>query len=655
MKILNRTVPAGLAVIMIMSAAMPVSAEKSSQKEEVIYIMTDAEGSVNGVYAVNIFGSGDITDYGKYDSVKMLNTSDKIITNEDKITFSTTAEKAYMQGTLTDTEIPWTVSIRYFIDGKELTAEEIAGKSGSLEIKFDVSRNEKCSGSFYENYALQAAFTLDTDICSNIKAEGATTANVGSDKQISYTILPNKGINASITADVKNFEMAAVSINGVKMNLDIDVDSSELTGKVTELNDGIEKIDDGAKAVSDGSSQLKDGGSSLKNGSAQLTDGAKSLDSGIAKLSSGIFSMQSGLNQLNAQSANLTNGSAQVKSALVQIQSALNSVSADTENLKKMTAASGEIKTAVSNLKSGAEQLKGSLGYTQYKAAMSENGLDIDALSAGNNQAIGALNAQIDQLNETISQLENIPGYEEQVYQLQEQVSQLSEIVRLLTGNNAAIAGTEQYLNALSEGADDLCAGLEQLETSYAEFDRSIGIFADSLSSMLVNVSALSDGVNMLSEKYDTLDGGIIDYTSGVDKIVQGYSQLTEGVSDLAAGSKSLVDGSENLDGGISDLYDGIIEMCDGTDELSDGTGELKDQMSGMDTEIENKIDDVISSMQGSDEETVSFVSENNTNVESVQFVIKTEAIEIPEIETEEIQEEKLNFWQKLLRLFGLY
>ena len=46
------------------------------------------------------------------------------------------------------------------------------------------------------------------------------------------------------------------------------------------------------------------------------------------------------------------------------------------------------------------------------------------------------------------------------------------------------------------------------------------------------------------------------------------------------------------------------------TDELSDGTGELKDQISEMDTEIENKIDDVISSMQGSDEETVSFVSE---------------------------------------------
>ena len=41
-------------------------------------------------------------------------------------------------------------------------------------------------------------------------------ANVGSNKQISYTILPGKGLDAEVTADVKDFEMDAVTINGVK-------------------------------------------------------------------------------------------------------------------------------------------------------------------------------------------------------------------------------------------------------------------------------------------------------------------------------------------------------------------------------------------------------------------------------------------------------
>ncbi|WP_294408961.1 hypothetical protein [uncultured Ruminococcus sp.] len=109
--------------------------------------------------------------------------------------------------------------------------------------------------------------------------------------------------------------------------------------------------------------------------------------------------------------------------------------------------------------------------------------------------------------------------------------------------------------------------------------------------------------------------------------------------------------GSQSVDKGVSDLYDGIVNLCDGTKELSDGTGELKDRTSGMDDEINIKIDDVISEMKGGDGEVTSFVSDKNTDVESVQFVIK-----IPEAEEEEQPaEEELTFWQKLLRLFGLY
>lgn len=653
MKLLNKTISAGLAVLLLLSAAIPASAAETTGKEEVIYIMSDAGGSVNGVYAVNIFGKGDVTDYGDYTDVKLLNTNDTVTVDGDKITFSTDSEKVYCQGTLTNAEIPWNISIRFFLDGKELTPEEIAGKSGSLEIKFKVEKNNKCKTDFYDSFALQAAFTLDTEICTDIKAEGATSANIGSSKQLSYTILPGKGIDASITANVKDFEMPFASINGVKMNLDIEVDDSGITDKVTELNDGIDKIDDGANKLSDGSGELKNGGSSLKSGSSKLSDGAESLDSGVIKLSNGIINLQNGLDELNSQSDNLTSGSSQVKSALLNIQSSLSAVSADTENLRKLTAASGEIQNGITSLKNGAKELKDNLSYAQYKAAMSANGLDIDALSAGNSQAINDLNAQISELNTTLSQIQGIPGYEEQAAQLQSQIYQLSQVVQLLEGNNAALYGTEQYLNGLSEGVSQLYSGLSELEKNYGEFDKSIGTLADTLSIMLVNVSKLSDGIDTLTEQYSKLDSGIGSYTSGVDKITKGYSQLTGGVSDLAAGSKTLVEGSRALDSGVSELYDGISELCDGAGELSDGTGELKGKTSGMNKEIENKIDDMLSSIKGSESETVSFVSEKNKSVRSVQFVIKTDPVEIPEAEEEEEQEEeKVSLWQKLLNLF---
>lgn len=75
-----------------------------------------------------------------------------------------------------------------------------------------------------------------------------------------------------------------------------------------------------------------------------------------------------------------------------------------------------------------------------------------------------------------------------------------------------------------------------------------------------------------------------------------------------------------------------------------------------MNDKISDKIDEMLADITGGDEAIVSFTSDKNTDIKSVQFVIKTEAIEIPEAPEEEpAAEEELNFWQKVLRLFGLY
>lgn len=651
-KVFSKAISCGLVAVMTAGYTIPAYAVEN-QKEEVIYVMSDADGDVNGVYAVNIWNGGNITDYGEYSSVKLLNENESIKTDGDKITFSSDSDKVYCEGVLKNTEIPWNISLQYFIDGKKLTAEETAGKSGKLEIKFKVTQNKNCKPDFFENYALQANFTLDTNICSNISADGATTANVGSKKQLSYTIFAGKGIDTTISADVENFEMDSVSINGIKLNMDIDVDTSELTGKVDELNDGIEKIDDGANQVSDGTSELKDGNKKLKNGSSELFKGAETLNNGIDDLSSGVSQIESGLNTLNSQSSSLTSGSGQVKNALQKIKTALSSVNSDTEKVKQLVSASGQIKSAVSSLKSGADELSKNLGYAQYKTVMLQNGLDMDYLKSANADTAEALNQQILQLSGTLSQIQNIPEYAEQSAQLETQIEQLSGIVKLLTANNGAISGTEQYLDTLSGALQQIDEGLEQLDESYEEFDSAVNVLASSLEGIVTNISALSSAINTLTDEYESLDSGINAYTSGVSDICQGYSSLVSGVSQLADGSKNLLDGADSLDKGLSDMYDGVTELCDGAGELSGGTGELKDKTSGMDKEIEDKIDDVIDSVKGGNNKVISFVSDKNKNVKSVQFVIKTDSIEIPEVpEPVEVTEEKPTFKEKLINLF---
>lgn len=653
----GKFIAALLAAVMTCSLTVPAfAAEAASEKEEVIYINTDAAGHTTSVNAVNIFGGGDIVDFGNYSDVNMLTSTESITQNGDKITFSTDDKKVYYQGTMKNTEIPWDISVRYYLDGKEYRPSEIVGQSGKLEIRLSIAKNEKCRGDFFENYALQVSVTLDTGICENIIASDATMANVGDDKQITYTVLPGKGLDSSITAHVSEFEMDAISVNGIKLNLNVEVDDAGLMDQVSQLMDAAKKLNDGSGELISNSETLKTGSSSLDAGFSSVHSGVADLDNGIAALQEGISSAQAALDTLNDKSCNLINGSAQMKSALEIIQTNLSSVSVSADQLAELTGASSAIKQGISDLYDGAYALSQNLGFAQYKAIMAQNGLDIDALQAGNTQALNDLAALITSLQQTVAQLENVPEYEAQVAQLQSQIASLQSVIQLLSGSNAAIGGTESYLDNLAAGVDSLYQSLGALKTQYELFDEKIGELAGTLSDMLLKLSVLSGKIDQLVTNYAFLDSGISEYTGGVAQLAAGYTQIVDGVSSLASGSKTLLSGSSELKNGAGELYDGIAAYCDGVSELADGTNELYTKSDGMDTQVQEQIDEILASIGGEETETVSFVSGKNTNVNSVQFVMKTAAIEKEEVVTNDMQEEApLNFWQKLLRLFGMY
>ena len=108
-------------------------------------------------------------------------------------------------------------------------------------------------------------------------------------------------------------------------------------------------------------------------------------------------------------------------------------------------------------------------------------------------------------------------------------------------------------------------------------------------------------------------------------------------------------------------FYDGVAAYTNGVDSaasgaatLHNGTETFAEQTSGIDGMVDEQIQNVMGSLTGG-EEIQSFVSEKNTNVDSLQFVIKTAAIEkAEETIVEETPAVKRNFWQKLLHLFGV-
>lgn len=489
--------------------------EENTSKEEVVYINLNSDGSVKEINVVNIFDleeNGKIIDYGSYESLRNMTTTDEIKYENDVVTIDAKAGKLYCEGRLKESAMPWDIAISYYMDGKEYTAEEIAGKSGELEIKMSVRNSNECDSSFFEGYALQITFVLDTNNASDIKADGATIANVGSDKQITYTILPNNERDISISASVSDFEMEGIAINGVRMNMSVEIDDSELQGKIDEAVNAVNDLDKGAGELSDGAGQLY-------SASEQLSAASIQLYSGTAALYNGAVDLKNGLTALTAKNSELTNGAWSAYEALC------------------------------------------SAAQTQLNAVLTAIGFPVVTLTP-------------------------------EIY------------------------------------SDVLSAMLIQItdENLYAQ------------------IAALKSQLDSYGEFY-----------SGLTQYVNGVSQIKDGANELADGMSELYVSIETVKNAIGGLNVAVGTLKDGAGELKEGTAKFAEEISGMETQVSDEISSITASITGSDVETVSFVSEQNVNIEAVQFIIKTDAIEKEEtVKTKEKEEEELSLWQKFLNLFGL-
>lgn len=484
-----------------------------SRKEEVVYGLLNHDGTVSNLYVVNIFDGGDITDYGNYSEVINLTSSENISMAGDRITINTKADKFYYQGDLITKELPWKIEVKYFLDNRVISGEDLGGKSGSLKIQISVKKNDKVNSTFFDNYALQISLSLDSRLCTDIDAGNATVAEAGNKKQLSYTVLPGKGADIILSATVKDFEMDPISINGIRLNLDLNIDIGEFNKQIEELTNAIKELDDGAAGLLAGAEQLSQGMQNYVNGLLAFKNGLAQLTEGADKLGAGVSGIKEGLSGLSEQNASLLNGAKAI------CQATFDSVNMQLQNM----------------------------------------GAELPVLTPENYSSI-------------LSKIPYLSGVKKQ----------LDDIMQFTTG-------LESYLNGVSE-----------------------------------------------------LD-------KGAGELVKGIWEYKTAASVIATSANELYSAGNDLNNGIKNLRDGLAAYREGTKALRDGTSDI-------DKVIEKTIDDLLGSISGGNDDVVSFVSDKNTEVSSVQFVLKTKPISSDEVQ-EPVTEKpvKLNFWQRLLKLFGLY
>lgn len=621
-KTLKTILPISMSITVLLSSSIISNAAEVNKynKDENVYINLQDNGEVKNIYVVNEFETGsamNITDYGKYTSVKNLSTGEKINVDGKKLSFKSDKKgKFYYQGDLESKQIPWNIKFTYYLNGEKVESDSLLGKSGKLKIEASIKDNKEVEDKFFDNYILQMVITFNSEKCKNIKSEGAMTANVGSNKQLTYNILAGSEKEFSVETDITNFELDPITINAVPMKMSIDgIDTSEIGDKLSELTDGIDKI-------SNGSSGLFNGSGDLLKGSKALLDGSGTLKSGAEKLQEGSKTLRGAMKTLNEASDKLNGGSKEMLKALGTVNSGLDNLDTLITSINTLASGSSEYASAMDNLVKSTAQMDQSIkgGLNNFGGTLSSitgNGSYIEAYNLAKNSLDGE-NAAL--ANAYISLFDSINGatsaYSSNI------TSENSQINQALNSQYSAIQG---------------------LSSTYSQkINPAISQFSGFLSSL----SELKNGLDLISKNYSTLDKSVENYTSAYGSILNGYEDVYKGISELSQGVVT-------INNGANILYNGTSALNDGAAKLKEGTDEMKNRTSGMDGEVEETVNNTLDKFKNEDFKADSFVAKENGEINEVQFVMKTKGItKKEEKKVEKKQEEKVGFFNKIKNLF---
>ena len=326
--------------------------KKDMDKEETVYFITDASGNVDKTIVSDHLYNRDckdtIEDVSSLSDIENVKGDEEFSQDGDKLQWKADGNDIYYQGT-TNAEAPVSQKVTYYLDGKEISPEELAGKSGKVTIHFDYTNNtsytETVNG---EKVTVSVPFAAITglvldDSFSNIEVtNGDVKENNGSSIVLGYAL---PGLSDSldvedsdfadgvtipdyfeVTADVEDFSLSTamtfvvnaanyVGVEGASLD-SVDDLLDELSDATEQLQDGSAELADGADTLADGAKTLKDGMSTLKTGLASYTDGANQINTGLNTLNSSVPSLTSGIATLNSSAKSLSDGVALLNSTV---------------------------------------------------------------------------------------------------------------------------------------------------------------------------------------------------------------------------------------------------------------------------------------------------------------------------------------------------
>ena len=663
------------------SGSADATSTSSAAKGEVVYVKTDASGNATGVYVVNSFNTPtatQVTDPGTYTSVQNLSTTEQLSNENGETSFTTTAgQPFYYQGDLdASTTLPWKVSITYTLDGKEVSPDELAGKSGELDIALSITGLDDGSATadFAQEFLVQAQGTFPADNFEIEDGGGTMLASVGSNSVVTCIALPGHDATYHIKGNAKDFTSSGWQISALPLDI------SSTTAENPELADLVDQLEDDTSSLASGSSELTDALGQISSGSSSLASGASSLKAGTSQLSSGASTLRDSLAAQDGDLLTLKSGSSQVAAGVTTLSDALGGLSS---TMADAQASLTNMQASVSDIQSDLDQLgramqgmgtTGQQTVADINTASSDLGTLASTLgslqqtltdagtAAGTAQAYaqGASKAattaqgyadtastQASNANAAIQALVSDGTLTQE--QAQSALDASSAAAQAAGGASQAAAQAASAADTAGTQAGTALSDIQGLGTALQGFDQQkltdeLTAVQTDLNTLSTQAQAMMQGANATTQKAQgtltsaqQLMNGMGSELGTLQSQMGQLGALQSGSQQVAAGTATLVDsltttgtsanGQPTLRSALNSVASGAAALDSGAGSLASGAGELasgaSQAQSGSQTlsDALNEVNDLVTDKLGSSYTLHSFVDPDNTDVSQVQFV----------------------------------
>lgn len=256
---------------------------KALSKEETVYGKLDSNGIIKNVFVNEHLINNDkldtINDYTDLKNILNLNGDETYDLKDSKIIWNANENDIFYQGNYEGT-LPIDLNITYKLDGKEMKASDMLGKSGKVEIIVKYTNNDKhnmfINGKYetiYTPFVITFGTSIDEKNNQNITINNGKVVSNGTKNFIVGLSTPGlyeslkvsnlKGLDTiKISYDTTSFELGPIySIVTPKLlsNEDLKIFDKidNLTNKVNTLQKNMDLIENSSLKLYNGSTLIK--------------------------------------------------------------------------------------------------------------------------------------------------------------------------------------------------------------------------------------------------------------------------------------------------------------------------------------------------------------------------------------------------------------